>query len=154
MKIINQKFELIRNTESFILLIIWIILIPRTFLYGLVFRPLGFLILATMNVKTQSREALFWHLACSKIIKNQWLEISPFLRHHSTYCHFLIVLKILESKNLPCWGTWCCVPQALAAFSPGPFCCLSACCPVVPESDTHQAHFQWREKPLSNSGLL
>lgn len=83
------------------MLIIWIILIPRTSLYGLLFRPLGFWILATINGRAHRREALFWHLACSKAIKNQWLGISPFPRHHSTYCHFLIVLKILASKNLP-----------------------------------------------------
>lgn len=35
---------------------------------------------------------------CPKAIKNQWLAISPLLRHHRTYFHFLIVLKTLASE--------------------------------------------------------
>lgn len=79
---------------------------------------------------------------CPKAIKNQWLEISPLLRHHRTYFHFLIVLKTLASEislsSAPL-GNLVLGSTGLGSISPWPFCCLTTRCPGISEWDTHQA---------------
>lgn len=145
-----SETQLFSDIAYFILLIIWIILILRTSLYGLLFRPLGLWILAKTDMKAQRREALFWHLECSKAIKNQWLGISPFPRHHSTYCHFLIVLKTLASKSLP---LLCCVGGPGIVFHRTwqhlswtllPCNCMLPCGVRIRHTSGFMAHCHWR----------
>lgn len=98
--------------------------------------------------ETQRRGALFWHSACSKAIKDQWLGISPFLKHHRTYCHFLIVLKTLASKNLPLLyhvqgpvlhRTWQDLSWSLLLFN-----CKLPCGVWIRHTSGFMARFQWR----------